>query len=184
MNVVETALPGVLLLEPRVFRDERGYFLETYQEARYAAAGIPKVFVQDNLSHSRRGTLRGLHFQEPHAQGKLVQVLRGAVLDVVVDVRRGSPTFGRSVTAELSEDNHLQMWIPEGFAHGFCVTSEVADFHYKCTDVYVPSANRTVLWNDPELAIAWPLSAPLLSPQDAQGAPLREMTCLPLYAGR
>jgi len=183
MNVVETPLPGVLLLEPRVFRDERGFFLETWQEARYAACGIAGPFVQDNLSRSVRGTLRGLHFQEPQPQGKLVSVVRGAVYDVAVDIRRGSPTFGRWFAAELSEDNRRQMWIPPGFAHGFCVTSELADFAYKCTTAYVGKGARAIAWNDPDLGIDWPTAQPLLSPQDSAAPRLRDAALLPDYPG-
>lgn len=181
MKVLETPLPGVLIVEPVVFGDDRGFFLETYHRERYVAAGIPGDFVQDNLSRSKRGTLRGLHFQEPHAQGKLVQVLRGSVLDVVVDIRQGSPTFGAWYATELSEENRRQMWVPTGFAHGFCVTSEIADFYYKCTDVYVREANRTILWNDPDIGITWPTSAPLLSPQDQSAPRLRDAPVLPRY---
>ena len=184
MKVVETPLPGVLLIEPAVFPDDRGFFLETYQRERYLAAGVPATFVQDNVSQSKRGTLRGLHYQEPRAQGKLVHVSRGTVLDVVVDIRRGSPTFGRSYVAELSEENRHQLWIPAGFAHGFCVTSEVAEFQYKCTDLYAREASHTIRWDDPELAIAWPVKSPLLSPQDAAAPLLRDAKVLPEYVAR
>ena len=183
MKILETPLAGVLVIEPAIFRDDRGFFLETFHRDRYAAAGIPNAFVQDNVSQSKRDTLRGLHYQEPHAQGKLVQVSRGSVLDVVVDIRRGSPTFGKSYAAELSEDNRRQMWIPTGFAHGFCVTSDVAEFHYKCTDVYARDASHTISWNDPDLGIAWPVSTPLLSPQDSSAPRLRDATLLPEYRG-
>jgi len=183
MKVASTPLPGVLLLEPRLFRDERGFFLETWQQARYAACGIAGPFVQDNLSRSVRGTLRGLHFQEPQPQGKLVSVVRGAVYDVAVDIRRGSPTFGRWFGAELSEDNRRQMWIPPGFAHGFCVTSDVADFAYKCTTAYVGAHSRAIAWNDPDLGIDWPTAQPLLSPQDSTAPRLRDATLLPEHPG-
>src|SRR5438874_609819 len=146
MNVAETELAGVLVIEPRVFSDERGLFLETYSAERYAALGLPVRFVQDNFSRSVRGTLRGLHFQEPHAQGKLVQVTRGSVFDVVVDVRRGSPTFGKWIGVDLDGETARQMWIPAGFAHGFCVTSDVADFWYKCTTPYAPGSERCIRW--------------------------------------
>lgn len=172
MNVTETALPGVLLLEPRVFPDERGHFMETWNRDRYAAAGVPDRFVQDNVSVSRRGVLRGLHFQHPHAQGKLVSVPWGEVWDVAVDVRAGSPRFGQWVGYSLSAENARQLWIPEGFAHGFVVLSERAVFQYKCTDVYHPEAERTLRWDDPELAIEWPVSDPLVSEKDAQGVTL------------
>lgn len=181
MQVIDTGLPGVLLLEPRVFGDQRGFFLETFHAARYAEVGIPAPFVQDNWSRSRRGTLRGLHFQEPHAQGKLVQVVHGAVYDVAVDVRRGSPTFGRWVGCELSEDNKQQLWIPPGFAHGFVVVSEVCDFLYKCTAVYRPDAEQAIAWNDPDLAIPWPIAAPLLSPKDAAAPRLADAPLLPRF---
>lgn len=181
MKVTPTELPGVLLVEPQLFGDARGFFLESFHAERYAAAGIPGPFVQDNLSRSTRGTLRGLHFQEPAGQGKLVQVLRGAVWDVAVDVRRGSPTFGAWVGMELNEDTRQQLWIPAGFAHGFCVLSESADFFYKCTAFYTPAAERAVRWDDPALGIRWPVQAPLLSPKDATAPLLADAPLLPLY---
>ena len=181
MKITETTLPGVLVVEPRVFADDRGFFLETYQAERYAAAGIAASFVQDNFSRSVRGTLRGLHFQEPKAQGKLVQVLRGTVFDVVVDVRRNSPTFARWFGIELSGDAPKQLWIPPGFAHGFCVTSDSADFHYKCTTPYAPEAERSIRWNDPALAITWPVTQPLLSSKDAAAPLLADAPVLPTY---
>ncbi len=181
MEVVQTALPGVVLVTPRVFGDARGFFLETFQAERYDAAGIAGPFVQDNWSRSVRGTLRGLHFQEPHPQGKLVQVVNGAVFDVAVDVRRGSPTFGRSVGVELSGENKRQMWIPPGFAHGFVVTSDVADFLYKCTAPYRPEAECAIAWDDPALGIAWPLADPILSPKDAAAPRLADAPVLPAY---
>ena len=171
MTVKPTALPGVLLIEPRVFRDGRGHFLETWHEARYREAGIAGPFVQDNVSVSTRGVLRGLHVQNPHPQGKLVGVLEGAVWDVAVDVRPDSPTFRQWVGCTLSGENGHQLWIPPGFAHGFVVTSERAVFAYKCTDVYRPEAELTVRWDDPALGIAWPVEAPELSAKDA-AAPL------------
>ncbi|WP_163785352.1 dTDP-4-dehydrorhamnose 3,5-epimerase [Myxococcus vastator] len=183
MKVTPLEVPDVLLLEPKVFGDDRGFFMEMFHAARYAAVGIPGPFVQDNYSRSAKGTLRGLHFQEPQAQGKLVQVLAGAVYDVAVDVRRGSPTFGQWVAVELSADNRRQLWIPPGFAHGFCVVSDSADFHYKCTALYAPETERSVAWNDPDLAIAWPVSEPLLSPKDAQAPRLRDAPLLPEYVG-
>lgn len=181
MNVIPTELPGVLIVEPKVFGDDRGFFYESFQAQRYADAGIRGTFVQDNVSRSVKGTLRGLHFQEPNAQGKLVQVLAGAVYDVAVDVRKGSPTFGRWVGVELSADNKRQLWVPPGFAHGFCVTSESADFMYKCTDYYSPQSERSILWNDPDLAIPWPVSAPLLSSKDARAPSIREAAVLPSF---
>jgi dTDP-4-dehydrorhamnose 3,5-epimerase len=181
VKVSETSLPGVLLLETRAFGDSRGWFSELHHEARYAEAGIRARFVQDNFSHSVRNTLRGLHFQEPNPQGKLVQVVQGAVLDVVVDVRRGSPTFGKSFASELSDGNHRQLWVPPGFAHGFCVLSDTADFLYKCTDFYSPTSERSILWNDPDLGIDWPTREPLLSPKDAQAPRLRDAPALPAF---
>lgn len=166
MNIHPTDLPEVLLLEPVVFGDERGYFLETYQAERYAQAGIPATFVQDNLSCSRRGTLRGLHFQHPHDQGKLVCVLEGEVFDVAVDVRRGSPSFGRWVGVTLTGRGKQQLWIPPGFAHGFCVLSETALFSYKCTAKYHPEDEIGIRWDDPGIAIAWPLRDVILSDKD------------------
>ena len=181
MKVIPTELPEVLIVEPRVHGDSRGFFYESFQAARYAEAGIPGPFVQDNHSRSVRGTLRGLHFQEPRAQGKLVQVLRGAVYDVAVDIRRGSPRFGRWVAVELSESSPRQLWIPAGFAHGFCVISDSADFFYKCTEVYVPEAERGIAWNDPRLAIPWPLPEPLLSAKDRAAPTLDAAPLLPVY---
>ncbi len=183
MNVIQTELPGVLILEPKRFGDDRGFFMEMFHAKRYAEAGITGPFVQDNFSRSVKGTLRGLHFQEPHAQGKLVQALAGAVYDVAVDIRRGSPTFGKWVGVELSADNRRQLWVPAGFAHGFCVVSESADFHYKCTDFYAPGAERCIAWNDPDLGIPWPVSSPLLSPKDSAAPRLEDAPLLPVYAG-
>lgn len=167
MNVIQTKLPGVLILEPKVFGDDRGYFLETWRSTRYEDAGIAGPFVQDNVAFSRRGILRGLHFQHPKAQGKLVQVLMGEVLDVAVDVRAGSPTFSQWVRERLSEANHRQMYIPPGFAHGYCVLSETALFSYKCTNFYNPQTEIGIIWNDPELNIDWPIDAPIISTKDA-----------------
>ncbi|RKH66264.1 dTDP-4-dehydrorhamnose 3,5-epimerase [Corallococcus llansteffanensis] len=181
MKVRPTELPEVLLLEPRVFGDSRGFFVETFHAQRYAEAGIPGTFVQDNLSRSVKGTLRGLHFQEPNGQGKLVQVLAGSVWDVVVDVRKGSPTFGRWMGAELSSGNKWQLWIPPGFAHGFCVLSDSADFFYKCTALYSPESERSVLWNDPDLAIPWPVREPLLSEKDKRAPRLKDAPVLPVF---
>jgi dTDP-4-dehydrorhamnose 3,5-epimerase len=181
MNIRHTALPGLVVVEPRLFRDERGVFAETFHAERYAQAGIPGPFVQDNFSRSRRGTLRGLHFQEPRGQGKLVQVLRGKVFDVAVDVRRGSPTFGQWLGLELDGETQHQLWIPPGFAHGFCVLSDEAEFVYKCTALYAPETERVIRWDDPELGIAWPLAQPLLSPKDAAAPLLRDAPVLPSY---
>ncbi len=181
MKVTATDLPGVLIVEPRAFGDARGFFLETFQAERYAAVGIRGPFVQDNLSRSAKGTLRGLHYQQPRPQGKLVQVLRGAVWDVALDVRRGSPHFGAWVGVELSEENRRQMWIPPGFAHGFCVLSDGADFFYKCTDFYAPDCERAIRWDDPGLGILWPVASLLISAKDGAAPSLSEATELPLY---
>ncbi len=167
MQVEHTDLPGVLLITPKVYGDHRGFFLETYSHERYREAGIPLPFVQDNLSASTKGVLRGLHYQQPHAQGKLVQVIDGAVFDVAVDLRPNSATLGRWVGVTLTGDSHQQLYIPPGCAHGFLVLSERAVFHYKCTDYYSPESERGIIWNDPDLAIAWPLDGePLLSERD------------------
>jgi len=167
MNVKETKLPGVLVLEPDVFSDERGFFLETWNAARYEDIGVPGAFVQDNVSFSKKGILRGLHFQHPQSQGKLIQVLSGEVLDVAVDIRAGSPTFGQWVGEVLSETNHRQMYVPPGFAHGYCVTSQTALFSYKCTDFYNPATENGIIWNDPDIGIDWPIAEQILSPKDA-----------------
>jgi len=168
MKVIETRLPGVLIIEPRIFGDSRGFFLETWNHERYRAVGFPNVaFVQDNHSRSQKGVLRGLHFQLNHPQGKLVQVATGIVFDVAVDVCPESPTYRQWVGTELSEENHRQLWIPPGYAHGFCVLSEMADFQYKCTEFYHPEDESGVLWNDPDIGIDWPLREPLLSQKDA-----------------
>ena len=181
MRVIPTELPEVLLIEPRVKGDTRGFFYEAFHSARYAEAGIQGPFVQDNHSHSVRGTLRGLHFQEPRAQGKLVQVLRGTVYDVAVDVRRGSRRFGQWVAVELSEAVPRQLWIPPGFAHGFCVLSESADFFYKCTEYYAPEAERSIAWNDPRIGIPWPVREPLLSAKDRAAPTLEHAPVLPAF---
>lgn len=184
MKVIETEIPGVLIVEPRVFGDERGFFMETYQSERYAKWGIPKNLVQDNLSQSSRGVLRGLHVQHPYSQGKLVQVFGGEVFDVAVDIRRGSPTQGRWVGVSLSGENKRQLWIPSGFAHGFCVVSDHALFGYKCSDFYHPEAELSVRWDDPDIGIHWPLDdAPDLSAKDADGPWLRDIPAdkLPVY---
>ncbi len=176
MKLVETAIPDVKVIEPKVFGDARGFFLESFNaRAFHEATGLSPVFVQDNHSRSGRGVLRGLHYQIRQAQGKLVRVARGCVFDVAVDLRRASPTFGRWVGAELSEHNHRQMWIPEGFAHGFLVLSETADFLYKTTDYYAPEHERCLRWDDPALGIEWPLEGePLLSDKDRAGTRLAE----------
>lgn len=183
MQVTQTAIEGVLLIEPKVFGDARGFFIETWARERYAQAGVKGEFVQDNMSRSRRGALRGMHLQHPHGQGKLVSVVDGEVFDVAIDVRVGSPTFGRWVGYALSADNHRQLWIPPGFAHGFCVTSETALFAYKCTDTYHPEAELGVLWNDPEINVEWPIKDPILSDKDARYPKLSEIARdrLPVY---
>ena len=182
MRILPTELAGVLIIEPRVFDDERGFFLETYNAARYAEAGLPHQFVQDNHSRSVPGTLRGLHYQLKHPQGKLVRCVRGAVYDVAVDIRRGSPTFGKWVGAELSEQNKCQLYVPPGFAHGYCVPAVLSEIEYKCTEYYHPEDDRGVIWNDTVIGIAWPVSAPLLSPRDAAlPALLAAEEQLPLY---
>jgi dTDP-4-dehydrorhamnose 3,5-epimerase len=175
MKVTETALKGVLVLELRSFQDPRGAFMETYHAGRYAAAGIPGPFVQDNLSFSKQGVLRGLHFQNPSAQGKLVFPLEGDIFDVAVDVRGGSPTFGKWVGVHLSSREPRQMWVPVGFAHGFYVTSPSALVAYKCTDLYDPRSEHGLLWSDPDLAIEWPTKDPLLSDKDRVYPRLRDL---------
>jgi dTDP-4-dehydrorhamnose 3,5-epimerase len=175
MNVIEAAIPGVLIVEPQVLGDVRGFFLELFQAERYAQAGIGKHFVQDNLSHSAQGVLRGLHIQNPRPQGKLVTVLRGCVLDVVVDVRVGSPTFGRHVAIELSEENRRQVWVPRGLAHGFVVRSQSADFFYKCDELYSPADELVLRWDDPALGIDWGEASPRVSGRDSQGSTLAEL---------
>ena len=175
MNVVETALPGVLIIEPKAFGDHRGFFLETFQVERYREAGITLPFVQDNHSRSQRGVLRGLHFQKTRPQGKLVSVSRGAVYDVAVDIDPASATYGQFVGVELNDDNHRQLWIPPGYAHGFCVLSEVADFQYKCTDFYFPADEGGLLWNDPDVGIPWPITEPQLSAKDVNNPRLRDL---------
>jgi dTDP-4-dehydrorhamnose 3,5-epimerase len=180
VNVIQTAIPDVLLIEPDVRRDARGLFAEVWHEPRYRSAGIDQSFVQDNHSRSARGTLRGLHYQLPRPQGKLVRVALGEVFDVAVDLRRSSPAFGKWVGVMLSGENHHQLWVPPGFAHGFYVTSESADVLYKCTDLYNQTSDHTLLWNDPALGIDWPLAGePILSPKDRAGRPLRDADTYP-----
>jgi len=172
---LETALPGVLVLEPGVYSDDRGFFMETYHMGRYSEHGISKAFVQDNRSHSRKGVLRGLHYQLRNPQGKLVYALSGEIFDVAADIRRGSPTFGQWVGVYLSSENRRQLYVPEGFAHGFCVLSETADVGYKCTDVYAAGDEYGILWSDPSLAIDWPLKEPVLSDKDSEAPCLNEV---------
>ena len=166
MQITPTPLKDLFQIEPDVFGDARGKFVEIFRESRYEAAGVTKAFVQDNFSWSVRGTLRGLHYQLAKPQGKLVTVVKGSVYDVAVDIRQGSPTFGHWYGAELSDTNMRQLYVPPGFAHGFCVLSDEAGFLYKCTEVYSPADERGIRWDDPALAIAWPVRAPLLSPKD------------------
>jgi dTDP-4-dehydrorhamnose 3,5-epimerase len=178
MKFLETPLKDVILIEPAVFGDARGFFLETWQVEKFAAAGIQATFVQDNHSRSTQWTLRGLHFQVQHTQGKLVRVTQGAVYDVVVDLRRSSPSFGRCWGVALSDENHRMLWVPPGLAHGMLVTSPSADFLYKCTDLYSPTHERTLMWNDAKVGVQWPLPAgvqPKLSAKDEKGASLAEV---------
>ena len=178
MNVIETAIAGVLIIEPRVFGDQRGFFMETWNAAGFAAAGLDVSFVQDNHSRSQKGVLRGLHFQNPGPQGKLVRVTAGAVFDVVVDLRAASPTFGQWVGAELSADNKRMFWVPEGFAHGFLTLEDDTDFLYKCTASYAPQSEHTLAWNDPMVGIEWPLAGldPIISEKDARGLSLADVS--------
>ena len=176
MNVTKTNLGGVLLIEPRIFPDERGFFFESYNEERYVQEGVDVKFVQDNVSKSKRGTIRGLHYQVgEYAQGKLCQVVRGRVLDVAVDIRHGSPTYGEYAEAELTEDNHIQIWIPPGFAHGFSVLSDEAVFLYKCTAYYNKESERSIMYNDPDLRIDWRVEAENISEKDMQGVAFKDI---------
>lgn len=182
MKCEPTELPEVLVVTPDVYRDARGYFLETYHAGKYREAGIAASFVQDNLSRSVRGTLRGLHAQRRRPQGKLIRVAEGEIFDVAVDIRRGAPSFGRWVSVLLSAENFLQCYVPPGFAHGFCVLSDVAVVEYKCTELYDPSDELGVIWNDPDLAIRWPISTPTLSVKDGSASRLRDvLERLPLH---
>ena len=177
MNIIQSKLADCVIIEPKVFGDERGFFLETFQAARYAeVAGISLYFVQDNHSRSSKGVLRGLHFQKTKPQGKLVRVVRGEVYDVAVDIRAGSATYGQWEAVILSEENKKQFWVPPGFAHGFVVMSDTADFEYKCTDYYDPSDEGSLLWNDPDLGIPWPVASPTLSEKDAQAPVLADIS--------
>jgi dTDP-4-dehydrorhamnose 3,5-epimerase len=185
MNIIPTSLPEVVVVEPKVFGDARGFFMETFNRDRYGAAGLPSAFVQDNVSCSARGVLRGLHYQEPHPQGKLLFVLQGAIFDVAVDIRRGSPSFGRWVGVTLSSENKRQLYVPPGFAHGFRVTSDTALVIYKCTEVYRPEAEHGVRWDDPQIGVEWPAGQPLLSDKDRRAPLLGEVPPdeLPDYRG-
>lgn len=177
MNVLPTSIPDVKLLAPKVFGDHRGFFMETWNENGFAELGLNLNFVQDNHSRSAQGILRGLHYQIQHPQGKLVRVTQGAVYDVAVDIRKDSPTYGKAFGTVLSDENHHMLWVPPGFAHGFYVMSETADFVYKCTDFYHPEHERSIVWNDPDLAIEWPLvngETPQLSAKDSEGLQLKD----------
>lgn len=185
MQITTTDIPGVRVCVPDVFPDARGFFMETYQQARYDAEGMVGPFVQDNCSHSRRNVLRGLHYQIERAQAKLVHVLRGEIWDVVVDVRRGSPTFGRWEAHRLSSENRKQLYVPVGLAHGFCVLSETVDVIYKCSEIYYPAGERGLLWSDPDIGIQWPVPAPDLSERDVRHPRLHAIpeADLPVYTG-
>lgn len=184
LKITETNLPGVVIIEPRVFTDPRGFFLETFNGSKYGACGIPETFVQDNHSQSSKGILRGMHYQITQPQGKLIYVVSGEIFDVAVDIRQGSPTFGQWAGVTLSGENKRQLYIPEGFAHGFCVLSDTVDVIYKCTDFYSPEGERGIAWDDPEINIDWPIdAAPLLSEKDKKNLKLSEMPAadLPQY---
>ena len=173
MKIAKTPIPDLLLIQPRVFADERGFFLETFRRRGFEDQGIGQEFVQDNHSRSRKGVLRGLHFQKNHPQGKLIYVISGAIFDVALDLRRESSSFGRWHGTVLSDENHHQLWIPPGFAHGFCVISEQVDLVYKCTDYYHPEDEGGIIWNDPELKIEWPIANPIVSEKDSKNPTLR-----------
>jgi len=185
VNVIETALPGVLIVEPKIFGDERGFFVETWQKQRYEQAGITASFVQDNAASSRQKTLRGLHFQNPNAQAKLVYALEGEVFDVTVDIRKGSPTFGHWAGVTLSANNARQVFIPEGFAHGYCVLSGSALVAYKCTEYYNPKTENSIRWDDPDIGIDWPVGDPVISEKDAAAPLFRDVdpARLPVFTG-
>lgn len=181
MIIIQTNIPDVVIIEPKTFKDVRGFFAETFQIERYALHGVRGPFVQDNWSRSARGTVRGLHLQNPNPQGKLVMALRGCILDVAVDVRVGSPTFGHHVATEINDDNHRQVWVPRGFAHGFAALSETADLFYKCDAIYRPSDEIVVRWNDPAVGINWIVVNPVLSARDAVAPVLANVKRLPIY---
>jgi len=176
MKVIETSLPGVLILEPQVYKDDRGFFLETYHRQRFAEHGIIAEFVQDNRSRSAKNILRGLHYQLRHPQGKLCHVIRGEVFDVAVDIRRDSPTFGQWTSVVLSENNFRQLYVP-GFAHGYCALTDDVDFTYKCTERYYPEDDRSIIWNDPQIGIDWPVDSPLVSDKDRRAPLLADAEC-------
>ena len=175
MQIIATPLAGLMIIEPRIFNDERGHFYELFQNNRYQQYGMP-AFVQTNVSYSQQNVLRGLHYQLPNAQGKLVGVIKGAVFDVALDIRKNSPTFGQWFSVLLNDQNHLQMYIPPGFAHGFCVLSDGADFYYQCTDFYMPEAEKGIAWDDNEINITWPITEPILSPKDKNYPSLSEIS--------
>lgn len=175
MEILETKLAGVLILEPRVYHDSRGYFFETFQSERYQELGLPHHFVQDNLSHSVKDVVRGLHYQLERPQGKLVHVSHGCVMDIIVDIRLSSKTFGESICIELSDQNHRQVYIPPGYAHGYCTLSDKATFVYKCTDYYHPPSERGIIWNDPDLTISWPIENAILSQKDTTYLRLKDL---------
>jgi dTDP-4-dehydrorhamnose 3,5-epimerase len=183
MRVTPTSLPNVLIIEPTIFEDKRGFFIETYHQRKYEQSHIHSIFVQDNFSHSVHGILRGLHYQLHYPQAKLVQVIHGAIFDVAVDIRQGSPTFGKWIGAHISDKNRRQIFVPEGFAHGFCVLSETADVMYKCTDFYAPDDEGGILWSDSDIGINWPIADPLLSDKDSLYPCLKDVPPerLPVY---
>ena len=174
MKVIETEIPGVKIIEIDIFPDDRGFFCETYQEQRYISSGIPAKFVQDNKSYSKKHVVRGLHFQQRHPQGKLIMSVVGEIYDVAVDIRVKSPTYGKWLGVTLSDKNHKQLYVPEGFAHGFCVISDYAIVHYKCTDFFDPEDNNGIIWNDPDIGIDWPTNNPIVSPRDEQLTKFKE----------
>ena len=176
MKIITTPIEGILIIEPKTFKDKRGFFMETYNQDRYNAFGINATFVQDNLSYSLKNTLRGLHFQNKYPQAKLIQVISGEIFDVAVDLRPGSSTFGKWTGVNLSDENRRQMFIPEGFAHGFCVLSEFALFYYKCSDFYQPDDEGGILWSDPDIGIDWPVENPIISEKDKQNHKLSGLT--------
>jgi dTDP-4-dehydrorhamnose 3,5-epimerase len=175
MNIITTSIEGILIIEPQTFEDQRGFFMETYNQSRYVKAGVNKVFVQDNLSYSLKGTVRGLHFQIKNPQAKLVHVITGEIFDVAVDIRPGSATFGQWAGIHLSDKNRRQLYIPEGFAHGFCVLSDAARFSYKCSDFYAPADEGGIIWSDPDIGISWPLENPIISEKDKQYPKLSDL---------
>ena len=176
MNIITTPIEGVLIIEPKIFKDKRGFFMETYNRNRYNVSGINATFVQDNLSYSLKNTLRGLHFQIKHPQAKLIQVISGEIFDVAVDLRPGFATFGKWIGIHLSSENRRQVFIPEGFAHGFCVLSEFALFHYKCSDFYASDDEGGIIWSDPDIGIEWPVKNPIISEKDKQYQKLSDLT--------